>query len=103
MKRATLMNNKDIPGQAFKSDRISIEVDNLSFEYSNGVPVLKNVSISVPQGHMVAIVGPHNSGKSTLLNLFSNILIPTSGHIFVPSHLRVVHVSREPLFMRASL
>jgi len=103
LKRSALMNNKDIPGQAFKSDQISIEVDNLSFEYGNGVPVLRNVSISVPQGHMVAIVGPHNSGKSTLLNLLSNILIPTSGHIFVPSHLRVVHVSREPLFMHASL
>jgi len=104
-KRTDLLDCPTVGSGAFKSDLIPIEVTDLTFEYGQGGQscVLKNVNISVPQGSMVAVVGPHSSGKSTFLLLLSNILIPTSGHIYVPSHLRVLHVSREPMFLRASL
>jgi len=105
-KRAALLDCPTAGSGAFRSDMIPVEVTDLSFEYGQGdgqYCVLKNVNVSVPQGSMVAVVGPHNSGKSTFLSLLSNILIPTSGHIYVPSHLRVLHVSREPMFLRASL
>jgi len=87
----------------FKSDHIPISMTNVSFEYTPGVPVLKDVTISVEQGSMVAIVGPHGSGKTTFLNLFCNILIPTTGEVYVPSHLRVLHVAREAMFLQMSL
>jgi ABC-type uncharacterized transport system fused permease/ATPase subunit len=89
--------------QRFKTDTIPLRVHNLSFEYQPGVPVLDNVNISVPQGHMVAVLGSHGSGKSTFLSLLSNALIPKKGMIHIPSHLRVLNVSREPMFMQASL
>jgi len=95
------------------SDAIQIEATDLSFEYPNDseVPgpspthmcVLKNVNISVPQGSIVAVVGPHDSGKSTFFSLLSNILMPTSGQVYVPSHLRVLHVARDPMFLQAPL
>lgn len=58
-----------------------IEFSNLSFAYSNGVPVLKDVSLTVPAGKTVAIVGPTGSGKSTITKLLLGFYRQTSGDI----------------------
>ncbi|KGX92315.1 ABC transporter ATP-binding protein [Pontibacillus halophilus JSM 076056 = DSM 19796] len=65
-----------------------IDVHHLSHSYFVGkkgsqqeVPVLKDVSFSVEEGEIVAIVGRSGSGKSTLLNLLSGYIRPTSGQI----------------------
>ncbi|HXE80860.1 MAG TPA: ABC transporter ATP-binding protein [Vicinamibacterales bacterium] len=59
-----------------------IEFRNLTFAY-NGAPVLDGVSIDVPAGRTVAIVGATGSGKSTLLNLLPRLLDPPPGTVFV--------------------
>lgn len=46
-----------------------IQVDNVSFHYNAGVPVLQNISLDIPAGQMVALVGPSGGGKSTLCHL----------------------------------
>jgi ABC-type transport system involved in cytochrome bd biosynthesis fused ATPase/permease subunit len=87
-----------------KSDLIPIVLSNLSFRHTtSSAYVLKDVNLSFPQGCMVAVTGPHQAGKATFVELLANILAPTSGNIFVPGHLRVLHVSREPMFLRASI
>lgn len=45
--------------------------------------VLDDISFSVEQGEIVAIVGPSGAGKSTLLNIISGLLEPTSGEVKV--------------------
>ena len=45
------------------------------------IPVLERVSISVPEGDFLGLMGPSGSGKSTLLNLLAGIDRPTSGSI----------------------
>merc|ERR1719409_807515 len=52
---------------------------------------------------MVAVIGQHDAGKKTLLETMSDLILPSSGSVFIPSHLRVLHVSREPMFLRMSL
>lgn len=45
--------------------------------------VLDDITFSVEQGEIVAVVGPSGAGKSTLLNIISGLLEPTSGEVIV--------------------
>ena len=62
------------------------------------------INMSLAQGRMYALVGGSSSGKSTLLRLLGKSVHPTTGEVFVPPHLSVVHVEYEPqLFRHMSL
>lgn len=50
-----------------------------------GVPVVRDVSIAVGPGEVVAIIGPNGAGKSTLLKTLVGILRASSGRVFVGS------------------
>ena len=59
-----------------------VTVKDLSFKYGEQAPlVVQNVSLDIPPGSAVALVGPSGSGKSTLLNLLSGLYKPISGEI----------------------
>lgn len=45
--------------------------------------VLNNISFSLHQGEILALLGPSGSGKSTILNILTKLLIPTSGDIII--------------------
>ena len=60
-----------------------VEFRDVSFEYQEGVPVLKNVSFESAPGTSTALVGPSGSGKSTIIGLVAAFYTPTSGAIFV--------------------
>jgi putative ABC transport system ATP-binding protein len=59
-----------------------VEIKNLTKAYTRGdqtVPVLMDITLDIPKGDFIALMGPSGSGKSTLLNLIAGIDKPTSG------------------------
>ncbi len=65
----------------------TIDIKNLSFSYiSNNDIVLKNISIHVPKGKSIAIVGESGAGKSTLASLIPRFYEPDSGVIQIDGH-----------------
>ena len=61
----------------------AVAFENVSFHYSNGVPVLKNVSFSCKPGTMVALVGPTGVGKTTATQLIPRFYDPVEGRILI--------------------
>ena len=60
----------------------AIEFRNLSFSY-NGKATLRNISLSIPKGKTVAIVGSTGSGKSTLVQLIPRLYNPPPNSLFI--------------------
>ncbi len=61
----------------------SIEFDRVSFQYGEEHPILREVSLDVPAGTTLALVGASGSGKSSLVNLLPRFYDPTAGSIRV--------------------
>jgi len=76
-------NAEDLSREAMPSLHGDVVFENVTFEYSPGVPVLKNVSFSAPAGSTTALVGSSGSGKSTLIGLVMGFHNPLSGRILV--------------------
>jgi putative ABC transport system ATP-binding protein len=63
-----------------------VEIRNLAKSYRRGdqvVQVLRDITMDIPAGDFVALMGPSGSGKSTLLNLIAGIDTPDSGELRV--------------------
>ena len=61
--------------------RGDISVDHVGFSYEGDLPVLHDVSLEIPAGRTVAIVGPSGGGKSTLCQLIPRFYDVTSGAV----------------------
>ena len=58
-----------------------IEFDHVHFSYVSGQPVLNDISFTVPQGHMTALVGSTGAGKTTIASLIGRFYDPDSGAV----------------------
>ena len=56
------------------NQKMAIEVENLSYSYSDGTRALNQVSFSLAEGESLAILGPNGAGKSTLLLHLNGLL-----------------------------
>jgi putative ABC transport system ATP-binding protein len=62
-----------------------IAAQNLVLSFGE-TPALRDASLSVERGEIVAVMGPSGSGKSTLLLCLAGILVPTSGQVLFDAH-----------------
>ena len=92
----------------------AIEFRAVSFAYPGGAPALREISLRIEPGEMVAVVGPSGSGKSTLIRLLLRLYDPSSGAVLVDgtdirditlASLRrtVAAVFQEPFILRGSI
>lgn len=63
----------------------SIDIENVDFRYEK-TPVLKNISLSIKAGEVVAFVGMSGGGKTTLVNLIPRFYDVSSGRILIDGH-----------------
>ena len=59
-----------------------LQIDNVSYSYSEGKQALHGVSFSIGAGEMVSVIGRNGAGKSTLAKLICGFLDPDEGHIY---------------------
>ncbi|NBA88713.1 ATP-binding cassette domain-containing protein [Emticicia sp. CRIBPO] len=74
----------------------SIHIENLSYTYpgAGNDPVLTDVSLSIPEGKVTAIVGSSGSGKTTLLKLLLKFVVPQKGNIKI-SNTQLKNISHD--------
>lgn len=58
-----------------------IRLDNVTYKYGNNVVGIENVSLHLPSGKRIALLGANGAGKTTLLMLLTAILKPTEGKL----------------------
>jgi ATP-binding cassette subfamily B protein len=94
--------------------RHAITFEKVSFQYGHDVPVLRDVSFTIPAGQMCAIVGASGAGKSTLADLLLRFHDVDSGSIAIDGQdvrelrledlrRQVAMVEQTPYFFRASI
>ena len=72
----------DKDGKAISLQNADIAFRDVTFSYDT-VPVLRNISFSIPQGSTTAIIGPSGSGKTTICNLIARFYDVDSGEVTV--------------------
>lgn len=74
---------------------MAIKLKEISYTYAPNTPfafnALKNINTHIPDGKMTAIIGATGSGKSTLVQHFNGLLLPTEGTLHVYDHTIVAH------------
>ena len=71
---------KDAPDAvALPKKQRTLALENVGFQYRDGVPVLQGIDVRIEPGRMVAFVGSSGVGKTTLLNLLPRFFDPTAG------------------------
>ena len=61
---------------------VEVRFEHVTLTYSNGVEVLHDMDFELPDGELIALLGPSGGGKSTTLNLISGLLQATTGQIY---------------------
>lgn len=78
---------EDLPEASYiKILKGHIHFHNVCFSYSPDQPILKNVTLDIPSGQTVALVGPSGGGKSTLMNLIPRFFEVVEGEICIDDH-----------------
>lgn len=74
---------------------IPVLVENVCFRYNNGPYIIDDLSFSIYKGEKFLILGKNGVGKSTLLKLINNILIPEEGNIKLGSKVNIGYYAQE--------
>ncbi len=88
LKRLKKINIQPIEQDELKLEKISkingkIEFKDVNFEYKKDNQVLKDITLKISKGQVIAFVGSSGAGKSTMMALILKFINPTSGQIYI--------------------
>ena len=73
---------------------IILKAENLTKSYGN-YKALDDLSVEIPRGSLFGLLGPNGAGKTTFIRLINQILVPSSGRIYINGQpITREHVSR---------
>ena len=79
-----LIDADSVPTPSGVMPRRSIQLENLAFKYqSSSTEVLRSISMTIPVGSRIALVGPTGSGKTTIAHILLGLYQPTSGQLLL--------------------
>jgi ATP-binding cassette subfamily B protein len=101
-------------GEQALENVLSVAFESVSFSYTEGRPVLTDISFEVSSGEVIGIIGPSGAGKSTLVQLLLRLRSPDQGSYLVNGvpaaeltsadwHRQVSYVPQEPRLLHASV
>ena len=90
------MRSTSLPTESTSASVNFVEINNVDFAFGKR-KILKDISLAVPKGQVVAIMGGSGCGKTTLLRLIGGQLKPSSGTVRVDNQV-VANLDREALY-----
>ena len=75
-----LKNEKNLESLKFEK---KIEIKNLNFNYDNSIEIIKDLNFKIKRNEIIGILGESGAGKSTIVNLLTNLLKAKKGEIIV--------------------
>ncbi|MFX0147534.1 MAG: energy-coupling factor ABC transporter ATP-binding protein [Candidatus Hodarchaeota archaeon] len=60
-----------------------ISIKNVDYIYPNGTHALRNVSLNINKGELIAIMGQNGAGKTTLIRMLNGLLRPSKGSVYI--------------------
>ena len=60
-----------------------IEFKNVTKVYEDGTEAIKGITLTIPEGKLVALIGPSGCGKTTTMKMINKLITPSSGSIFI--------------------
>jgi ABC-type bacteriocin/lantibiotic exporter with double-glycine peptidase domain len=84
------------------TNSIDIKIENLSFHYNDNRQVISNLTLHIPAGEKVCLMGAEGSGKSTLLMLLAGIYHDFSGNILF-NNVPIKMIPRTELYKKVAV
>ena len=79
-----------------KQKEAFLSLENISFAFSKNHQILDNISINVPKGQILGLLGSNGTGKSTIMNIISGLIKPNYGKIKISGS----DITNLPIYLR---
>ena len=86
---------------------VLVECRNLTKCYQNNGPVIDNLNLTIESGHIIGLLGPNGSGKTTIIKMINGLLRPTRGEVLIegqapnPSTKAIISYLPERTYLEA--
>ena len=80
-RKVTLGRPEQATGQQAQTGEVRLQASGLNLRHANGVPALKDVSLTLKAGEIVGVAGVSGNGQSELLEVLSGLRAPDDGHL----------------------